>query len=192
MSIPHLPALRKGRPYESLDKAQVKDHKSGEVCAEISQVNAGIVRKDLAKIGEARAALKKFTVEQLIEITAKAGELFLNGTLPLGDKGHTQTPQEYIATLSRTSGLPHVMVKRNMAKLHFALTNMKMILNGLTRGLDLSVIDRGFGTQSGCPVSYFPTTKSLGLVMPSNSPAVNSLWLPAIALEDPGGHQTGP
>jgi hypothetical protein len=45
-------------------------------------VNAGIVRKDLAKIGEARAALKKFTVEQLIEITAKAGELFLNGTLP--------------------------------------------------------------------------------------------------------------
>ncbi|MFN0079791.1 MAG: aldehyde dehydrogenase family protein [Prosthecobacter sp.] len=185
MSIPHLPALRKGRPYESLDKAQVKDHKSGEVCAEISQVNAGIVRKDLAKIGEARATLKKFTVEQLIEITAKAGELFLNGTLPLGDKGHTQTPQEYIATLSRTSGLPHVMVKRNMAKLHFALTNMKMILNGLTRGLDLSVIDRGFGTQSGCPVSYFPTTKSLGLVMPSNSPAVNSLWLPAIALKIP-------
>ena len=185
MSIPHLPALRKGRPYESLDKAQVKDHKTGEVCAEISQVNAGIVRKDLARIGEARAALKKYTVEQLIEITAKAGDLFLNGTLPLGDKGHTQSPEEYIATLSRTSGLPHIMVKRNMAKLHFALTNMKMILNGLTRGLDLSVIDRGFGTQSGCPVSYFPTTKSLGLVMPSNSPAVNSLWLPAIALKIP-------
>ena len=185
MSIPHLPALRKGRPYESLDKAQVKDHKSGEVCAEISQVNAGIVRKDLAKIGEARAALKKFTVEQLIEITAKAGELFLNGTLPLGDKGHTQTPQEYITTLSRTSGLPHVMVKRNMAKLHYALTHMEMILNGLSRGLDMSVIDKGFGTQAGCPVSYFPTTHSLGLVMPSNSPAVNSLWLPAIALKIP-------
>jgi hypothetical protein len=33
MSVPHLPALRKGRPYESLDKVQVKDHKTGEVCA---------------------------------------------------------------------------------------------------------------------------------------------------------------
>jgi acyl-CoA reductase-like NAD-dependent aldehyde dehydrogenase len=185
MSVPHLPALRKGRPYESLDKVQVKDHKTGEVCAEVSQVNAGIVRKDLGRISEARAALKKFTVAQLIEITAKAGELFLNGTLPLGDKGHTQSPQEYIATLSRTSGLPHIMVKRNMAKLHYALTHMEMILNGLSRGLDMSVIDKGFGTQAGCPVSYFPTTNSLGLVMPSNSPAVNSLWLPAIALKIP-------
>jgi acyl-CoA reductase-like NAD-dependent aldehyde dehydrogenase len=185
MSVPHLPALRKGRPYESLDKVQVKDHKTGEVCAEVSQVNAGIVRKDLGRISEARAALKKFTVAQLIEITAKAGELFLNGTLPLGDKGHTQSPQDYIATLSRTSGLPHIMVKRNMAKLHYALTHMEMILNGLSRGLDMSVIDKGFGTQAGCPVSYFPTTHSLGLVMPSNSPAVNSLWLPAIALKIP-------
>jgi acyl-CoA reductase-like NAD-dependent aldehyde dehydrogenase len=185
MSHPHLPALRKGRPYESLDKVQVKDHKTGEVCAEVSQVNAGIVRKDLAKIGEARKALKKFTVQQLIDITAKAGELFLNGTLPLGDKGHTQSPQEYIATLSRTSGLPHIMVKRNMTKIHYAMTNMTTILNGLSRGLDLSVIDRGFGTQAGCPVAYFPTTNSLGLIMPSNSPAVNSLWLPSIALKIP-------
>jgi acyl-CoA reductase-like NAD-dependent aldehyde dehydrogenase len=184
-SIPHLPALRKGRPYESLDKVPVKDHKTGEVCAEVSQVNAGIVRKDLGKIGEARKALKKFTVAQLIEITSKAGDLFLNGTLPLGDKGHTQSPEEYIATLSRTSGLPHVMVKRNMAKLHYALTHMDVILNGLSRGLDMTVIDQGFGTQSGCPVAYFPTTDALGLVMPSNSPAVNSLWLPAIALKIP-------
>jgi acyl-CoA reductase-like NAD-dependent aldehyde dehydrogenase len=185
MSHPHLPALRKGRPYESLDKVQVKDHKTGEICAEVSQVNAGIVRKDLAKIAEARKSLKKFTVEQLLEITAKAGDLFLNGTLPLGDKGHTQSPQEYIATLSRTSGLPHIMVKRNMTKIHYAMTNMRTILNGLSRGLDLSVIDRGFGTQAGCPVAYFPTTDSLGLVMPSNSPAVNSLRLPAIALKIP-------
>ncbi|MFM7606339.1 MAG: aldehyde dehydrogenase, partial [Prosthecobacter sp.] len=118
MSHPHLPALRKGRPYESLDKVQVKDHKTGEICAEVSQVNAGIVRKDLAKIAEARKSLKKFTVEQLLDITAKAGDLFLNGTLSLGDKGHTQSPQEYIATLSRTSGLPHIMVKRNMTKIH--------------------------------------------------------------------------
>ncbi|MBB5039205.1 aldehyde dehydrogenase family protein [Prosthecobacter dejongeii] len=184
-SVPHLPALRKGRPYESLDKVPVKDHKTGEVCAEVSQVNAGIVRKDLGKIGEARKALKKFTVAQLIEITAKAGDLFLNGTLPLGDKGHTQSPEEYIATLSRTSGLPHIMVKRNMAKLHYALTHMDVILNGLSRGLDMTVIDQGFGTQSGCPVAYFPTTDALGLVMPSNSPAVNSLWLPAIALKIP-------
>src|SRR3954471_19730310 len=184
-SIPHLPALRKGEPYESLDKVDVKDHRTGEVLAQVSQVNAGILRRDLNRIGDVRHSLRKLTVDNLIDISAKAGDLFLNAELPLGDKGHTQSPQAYMETLSRTSGLPYVMIKRNMAKVADALVNMRTVLNGLTRGLDLSVIDIGYGEQAGCPVSYYPTTNALGLVMPSNSPAVNSLWLPAIALKTP-------
>jgi acyl-CoA reductase-like NAD-dependent aldehyde dehydrogenase len=184
-SLPHIPALRRGQAYESLDQTEVKDFRTGEVKATVSQVNAGIVRKDLARVTECQAALKKFSVAQLIEICARTGEQFFNGTLPLGAKGHTQTPQQYIETLSATSGLPHVMVRRNMEKIHLALTNMKTVLNGLSRGLDLSILDTGSGEQFGTRLSYFPTTGALGLVMPSNSPAVNSLWLPSIALKTP-------
>jgi hypothetical protein len=185
MQVPHLPVLRLGRSYESLDKLEIKDHRTGEVKAVVSTINAGILRKDFRRLGEARAALKKFTVAQLIEMSAKAGELFLNGTLPLGDQGHTQSPEVYIATLSATSGLPHVMVRRNMAKIHYALTHLGEVLNGLSRGLDLSILDTGFGEQFGTKLSFFPTCQALGLVMPSNSPAVNSLWLPAITLKTP-------
>ena len=184
-SVPHLPALRRGQAYESLDTLEVKDFRTGEVKAVVSQVNAGIVRKDLARVAEGQAALKKFSVAQLIEVCAKTGEQFLNGSLPLGDKGHVQSPQQYIETLSSTSGLPHVMVRRNMEKIHLALTNMQTVLNGLSRGLDLSILDKGSGEQFGTWLSYFPTTPALGLVMPSNSPAVNSLWLPSIALKTP-------
>ena len=145
MNVPHIPVLRLGRSYESLDKFEVKNHRTGELMATVSSVNAGIIRKDLGKLAAARASLKKFTCAELIELSAKAGEHFLNGTLPFGDKGHTQTAQQYIETLSATSGLPHVMVKRNMAKIHHALTNMKTVLNGLSRGLDLSIIDAGYG-----------------------------------------------
>ena len=185
MTQAHLPVLRRGKPYDSLDKIEIVDHRTGAPLVSMSQVNAGIIRKDLQRIGESRAALKKFTVAQLIEICAKAGEHFVNGTLPLGDRGHTQSAQQYVGTLSSTSGLPHVMVRRNMTKIHHALTHMKTILNGLTRGLDLSILDRGYGEQFGTRLSYFPTTQCLGLVMPSNSPAVNSLWLPAIPLKIP-------
>src|SRR5882757_3074782 len=132
MNLPHLPALRRGKPYESLDKVEVLNHRTGLPMATVSQVNAGILRKDLAKIGEARAVLKKFSVADLIQISAKAGELFLQAELPLGDKGHTQSRIDYIETLSATSGLPHVMVQRNMQKIHFALTNVGVVLNGLT------------------------------------------------------------
>jgi acyl-CoA reductase-like NAD-dependent aldehyde dehydrogenase len=184
-NLPHIPALRRGKAYESLDQIEVKDFRTGEVKATVSQIGAGIVRKDLARVAEGQAALKNFSVAQLIEICAKTGEQFLNGTLPLGDKGHTQSPQQYIETLTSTSGLPHVMVRRNMEKIHLALTNMKTVLNGLSRGLDLSILDSGSGEQFGTRLSYFPTTPALGLVMPSNSPAVNSLWLPSIALKTP-------
>lgn len=182
---PHIPALRRGKPYASLDRIEVKDCRSGQALAQISQVNAGVVRKDLSRISEARAALKQFSCEQLIHICSKAAEIFVNETLPLGDQGHTQSPADYVETLSATSGLPHVMVKRNSQKIAQALGNMRTVLNGLTRGLDLTIIDRGLGEQSGTRIGFYPAGTSLGLVMPSNSPGVNSLWLPAIPLKIP-------
>ncbi len=183
--LPHLPALRKGKSYASLDQNEVKNCRTGEALARISQVNSGIVRRDLARLGEARSAMRRFSVDQLLEICRQAAGLFLEGTLPLGDLGHTQSPEQFIATLSSTSGLPHVMVRRNMQKIANALINMRTVLCGLTRGLDLSIIDRGFGEQNGSRTSFYAATQSLGLVMPSNSPAVNSLWLPAIPLKIP-------
>ena len=183
--LPHIPCLRKGSPYESLDQIEVKGYSDQQTLATVSTVNAGIIRRDLKRIDDAKAALRAFTVDQLIEISAKAGEAFLHGTLPLGDNGHQQSPEDYIQTLSSTSGLPHVMVRRNMQKIHHALTHMRTVLTGLTRGLDFGILDKGYGEQFGTHISYFPTAKALGLVMPSNSPAVNSLWLPAIALKTP-------
>ena len=185
MTIPHIPCLRLGKEYRSFNESEVKDCLDGSVKATMSQVNAGIIRRDLLQIDQAREALRKFSTEELINISAKAGDLFLNEELPLGDDGITQTAQDYLETLSSTSGLPHVMVKRNMDKIHYALTHLRLILNGLTRGIDFDVLDRGFGEQSGSPVCFYPTTSALGLVMPSNSPAVNSLWLPSIALKIP-------
>ena len=182
--MPHIPALRRGRIYESLDTAEVKDYRTAEVKARVSQVNAGMIRKDLQRLQESRAAVRQIPVARLIEICSKAGEQFLNGTLPVGS-GCTHAPQQYLETLSATSGLPHVMVRRNMQKIHRALTNMNSILRGLTRGLNLSILDTGYGVQSEVPLSFYPAAQALGLVMPSNSPAVNSLWLPAIALKIP-------
>ena len=53
----------------------------------MSQVNAGVIRRDLQNIEKARAALRKFSTKELIEISAKAGDLFLKEDLPLGDEG---------------------------------------------------------------------------------------------------------
>lgn len=185
MEIPHIPAIRRGVNYKSLNINQVKDYKTKENLLEVSSINAGIIRRDLRDIAQSRNALRSLSTQELYDICARAGDYFVNGTLPLGDGGHTQSAQDYISQLSSTSGLPHVMVKRNMKKIAGVMTEMPTILRGLTRGIDPSILDTGAGDQGGVPVAYFATTQSLGLVMPSNSPAVNSLWLPSIALKIP-------
>ena len=57
-NIPHLPVLRLGRAYESLEKIEVKDHRSGAVMATVSTVNGGIVKRDLAKISSDRKSTR--------------------------------------------------------------------------------------------------------------------------------------
>jgi len=183
--LPHLPALRRGKPYTSLDQLNLTSGRTGEPLGRISQVNVGIIRKDLARMQESRAVLREFSCERLIEICGEAAKLFEHERLPWGKDGQTQSPEEYVETLSETSGLPFVMVRRNIRKIADALTHMRAVLNGLTRGLEPSIIDGGFGEHAGARVSFYPATSSLGLVMPSNSPAVNSLWLPAIPLKIP-------
>lgn len=183
--LPHLPALRRGKPYASLEQGEIKNCRTGEAVGRISLVNSGIIRKDLARVSQAREALKTIPCRHLIQICAKTADAFLNAGLPLGDGGQTQSPEDYIRTLSASSGLPQVMVRRNMQKMAHALMHMETVLVGLTRGLEPEIIDLGYGMQAGGRVSFYAASQCLGLVMPSNSPAVNSLWLPAIPLKIP-------
>jgi acyl-CoA reductase-like NAD-dependent aldehyde dehydrogenase len=56
---------------------------------------------------------------------------------------------------------------------------------GLTRGFDLSILDRGFGSDEGRTLSWFRAAKVFGAVLPSNSPGVHGLWIPAVAMKTP-------
>lgn len=184
-ALPTLPVLRRGQVYESLDHNELKSVRTGASVARVGLANAALIRRDLRRgAAEAREALRALTVSRMLEISAEAGRLFVDATLPLGD-GRTQTPTEYVEALSETSGLPHALVKRNMAKVYQVFTEMPTILRGLTRGMDLSILDSGSGEQAGVPVSYYPVAEALGVVLPSNSPGVNSLWMPSVALKVP-------
>jgi acyl-CoA reductase-like NAD-dependent aldehyde dehydrogenase len=181
----HIPVLRHGVPYTSLDVAHVPHYRTREPFAELSLANGGLIRRDLREDvqAEARRALAKVPFARLLEICRKTADHFLNDTLPLGDA--SQSPDDYVRQLSATTGMPHVLVRKNMKKIAGVLTEMPTVLRGLTRGLDLSILDTGHGTHDGHALSFFPRTHSLGVVLPSNSPGVHSLWVPAIALKMP-------
>src|SRR5687768_12392265 len=181
----HIPILRHGVPYTSLDVIRIPHHRTRETFAEMSQANAGIIRRDLRDEEQLRArqALAKIPFEKLLEICKRAADHFLNGTLPLD--GMPQTPDDYVEQLSATTGMPHALVRKNMTKIAGVMTEMQTVLRGLTRGLDLALLDAGHGQHAGHALSYYPRTNALGVVLPSNSPGVHSLWVPAIAWKMP-------
>jgi hypothetical protein len=178
-----LPILRRGRPYTSVDVATVPDFRTKKPYVGLSQANAGLVRRDLLEDRQAEmsAALGAFTVAQLVEISRRAAEAFVTDTLPVGDDA--QAPDDYVRQLSATTGMPHVLVRRNMEKIRSVLADLGTVIAGLTRGLDLTVLDTGVGDAGGHALSFIHRTPTLGVVLPSNSPGVHSLWVPAIALK---------
>lgn len=179
----HIPILRQGEPYRSLDLARVPHHQTRELFVEISQANSGLIRRDLRDQQTAREKLAALSTAELIDICRRAGEHFLNDALPLGDQ--QQTPADYVRQVSATTGMPHVLARRNMAKIHGVLSEVGHVLNGLTRNVDWQILDRGFGEVAGQALSFYPRTESLGVVLPSNSPGVHSLWIPAVPLKIP-------
>lgn len=178
----NLPVLRWGKPYDSLEKDQVVHFISGEPIASVSQANGALLQRDMRNAKKARQALLDFKPEELIERIKKAADFYLNATLPMGDG--TQTPDQFAHQQSASTGLPEHMAKANMAKNHFVLTHMDQMLDALTRGLPLSILSRGYGVeQRGVVVSYQCQASALGVVLPSNSPGVHTLWLPVIPMQ---------
>jgi aldehyde dehydrogenase family protein len=175
----HVPILRAGQPYRSLDAIRTPHYRTREPFVEISQANVGLIRRDLRHHHESRAALAELRAKELYAICSRAAALFGEGSLPLGDSA--QSPEDYVRQVSATTGLPHVMVRRNMQKIRTVLADMETVVNGLTRNLDPAVFDAGYAAG----VSYFPRADSLGVVLPSNSPGVHSLWIPAFAMKTP-------
>jgi len=176
-----LPVLRWGQPYTSMDVDDVVHFQTGEPIAKVSRANGGMIQRDMRRAQRAREVLREIPIDELIARVGKAGELYATAELPMGDGA--QTPDAFVHAQSASTGLPERLCRANMKKNMFVLTEMRRILTSLTRGLDLKVLTSGFGEERGVPISYQAQSPVLGLVLPSNSPGVHTLWLPIIPMQ---------
>src|SRR6516162_10411218 len=145
----HIPVSRWGEPYKSMDVDKVVHFATGEVLAEVSRANGGLIERDMRHAKRARDVLREIPIRDLLQMVKKAGELYAKATLPLGDG--TQTPEQFARMQSATTGLPEHMCKFNMEKNNFVLGNMDKILDSLTRGLDLTILSKGYGVDPARP-----------------------------------------
>jgi acyl-CoA reductase-like NAD-dependent aldehyde dehydrogenase len=177
----NLPVVRWGEPYTSMDVDEVVHFATGEPVARVSRANGGLIQRDMRKASRARDALRALSVEELIARVGTAGRLYMEATLPMGDGA--QSPEQFVHSQSASTGLPERMCRANMKKNAFVLNEMRNILTSLTRGLAFDVLSRGHGEERDVPISYQAQSPVLGLVLPSNSPGVHTLWMPIIPLQ---------
>jgi hypothetical protein len=202
----HLPVLRGGAPYRSVEAAPLRDLRSGRLVAEVGQANPGLIARDLAaRMPEAAAGaggrhalamggrrqepfhplLGELPFARRLEICRRAAALFAEGELAIGMAGETQSPAEYLRDLAATTGIPHSLGRVNLEKLRATLAQMEEVVDGLSRGLPAAAIDPAGpeeAAQAAAWGHFQRATDTLGAVLPSNSPGVHGLWLPALAL----------
>ncbi|MEM6910019.1 MAG: aldehyde dehydrogenase family protein [Verrucomicrobiota bacterium] len=187
MSVPEIPVLRigaQGEAYESLEVQSIQSIGNKGEAVKVHFANSGLVKRDMLDLKAARKALRRIPCRELLGMVKEAGERFLHDTLPLGLHDE-QSPDDYVRQLSATSGLPVALVRRNMGRLKIVFDEVETILQGLSRGITPGALDQGYGQQNGLPVSFVPSTDALAVILPSNSPAVNALWIPSIAMQIP-------
>ena len=110
----HIPLLRKGEAYKSLDVVRLPHHRTREPFVEISQANTGLIRRDLSDQRQNRDALAALSTAELLEICRNAAGHFINDSLPIGDD--QQSAEDYVGQVSATTGLPHALVRKNMKR----------------------------------------------------------------------------
>jgi hypothetical protein len=164
-----------------MDVDQVAHFSTGEPIARVSRANGGLIQRDMRKASRARDALRDIPIPELVARVGRAGDLYANAELPMGDG--SQAPDDFVRAQSGTTGIPERLCRANMKKNTFVLAEMGRILTSLTRGLDLDVLSRGYGEERGVPISFQAESPALGLVLPSNSPGVHTLWLPVIPMQ---------
>src|SRR5687767_8002289 len=126
----HIPILRHGQPYTSVDQYEIIHHATGQPVARVSQANPGLISRDIARMDH--DILEQFRVRDLLAICKKAANEFMQSTLSLGDG--RQSFDDYIRQLSGTTGMPQTLCKNNAQKIHRVLDEMDVIVAGLTRG----------------------------------------------------------
>src|SRR5438105_1412623 len=81
-SMIHIPALRWGEPYKSLDIDKVVHFNTGEALAEVSRANGGLMGRDMRHAGRARDVLREIPIPELLKMVKKAADLYTKAELP--------------------------------------------------------------------------------------------------------------
>lgn len=168
--------IRGGEEYESLDKETLTNYK-GEEVGEISQLSSVILHSgELENIEEeGLEKLRGMPEEEVLERIRASAEHFSS---EVNGKGF----EEYCENVSRLTGLPISDIRNAAEMMAGGMKNIEVTVRAQLPDSDLELLNN-YSENSNYVLT--PRGKSLGVVPPSNHPAVNSVWVTGTAMKYP-------
>ena len=93
MTVPHLPVLRFGSSYPSLDVAEITHVSRGNPVIRVSQANSGLIALDLKKSHAAREALRRLSTPERVEMVRRASFTVRGGAAAMASSVSSSSPR---------------------------------------------------------------------------------------------------
>ena len=182
----YIPNKRGSRNYDS----PVFDHEKlygldGQLLVQVTHTPQIQIPRFCDEAKKYAPELREIPIREVLSIFRDAADKFELENIPLGDM--ELSPKEHAELVTLSTGLPLQYSKRAIQTLAYALRNMEEILRAQTPYGDIEGYDsmRCRDLEHGFQVAWIPLGDSLGAIMPSNHPAVDTIWLTALATKYP-------
>lgn len=169
-------ALRGGEEYKSLDK-EVLTNYSGEEIGEISQLSPMVLYTgEMDKLEEEGfRKLQEMPTKEVLEKIRTSADYF-------SSEVDGRDFEEYCENVSQLTGLPISDVRKAGKMMAGGLKEVEQTVKAQLPNENLDLLD---GYEEGNNFVLSPKGKSLGVVPPSNHPAVNTVWVNGTAMKFP-------
>ncbi len=126
--------------------------------------------------------LNSVSIHELTATLQRAGQYFAEGDVGPSNTG----PEEYIRNVVRVTGLPITTVRSAVETIRQTFENVESAIRAQTPSTNLRILDDlYYESPEKTTIGYVPKGHNLGLLAPSNHPAVLSLALVAYAMKYP-------
>lgn len=184
MSLPQKPqvsAVLGGAVHEPSQTATITDY-TGVKLAEVERYPDIAVHSNMESNKSAGDALDELQIHDHLRIMKTAGEYFTTKNIGPGNA----SPDEYAEHVTRVTGLPIATVYDAIELIGDALASMGTALRAQTPDGDLAAYDaRSYTSPVGNTIDWVLRGKNIGMLAPSNHPAVIVLGLIAYGTKVP-------
>lgn len=126
--------------------------------------------------------LAELSIQDLMELMADAGDHFAEDNLG----PENTSPEEYIENVVRVTGLPISTITEAVNMIRQSFNDIESAVQAQSPGEDITVFDTlYYESTEDVTAAYIPKGDNLGLIAPSNHPAVFSLALAVYGMKYP-------